>query len=103
VRPLLRRETPEVKEVTVVARRDRVLHGVEAVVNDGGVAQWNFEVELAAADGHEMDFGMRRINAREGLLTMVMERVDDGDAEVLRDFEPERRVDLHGVVPGAIA
>ena len=67
------------------------------------MTQRELEIELPLADGHVVDLGVRRVQARKRLVAMVVERVDDGNAEIARHLQAERRVDLDGVVPLPIA
>ena len=103
VRSLVGREPAEVKNVSFVLQRQRVVALIEAVVNDRSVVERDLEVELAPADGDVVSFGVRGIDAREAFLAVVMDRVSNRNTEVGRYFDGTRRVDQNRVVALAVS
>src|SRR6266542_2828613 len=100
---LFRSEAPEMQHVTTMAWRRRIIGELHAMMNDGHAMERRFELELTLADGNVVHFGMRAIDARQCFFAMMMERVDDRNAEIAREAQPHRGVDLNGVEPHSVA
>src|SRR6266511_5059243 len=90
-------EPAKVQHVPLRARRGRVLADVDAVMDHRRATEGDFELELTPTDGHEVNLGMGGVHAREFFFAVMVQCVDDGNAEIGRASRREIALSLFDI------